>query len=113
MSKPYVIQDSANRVTIALEEYMGYVFMGVSLCHPKDQFQRKIGYHKATGLLSSRAAIVLGDAQPGWEKRVPEVLREILDAAPGSRKTYRQRIAMGDALVMAGRRVLDYTFIRQ
>lgn len=49
-----VFQSSRGRFTVALQLNSGKVTAGFALCGAKDQFVRRVGFHRATGLLNSK-----------------------------------------------------------
>lgn len=50
----FVFQGSSGRFTVAVQTVGNNVRASFALCGPRDQFVRRVGFHRVSGLLSAR-----------------------------------------------------------
>lgn len=102
--RPYVIQDPINRLTIGIQiDTDNKVYMAVALCNPKDQYVRKVGFAKVTGILKSRdrecLGVYVGD---DWKKDILPKIKSCLEyyrLVPA--RSWNDRFILRDKLLWA------------
>lgn len=109
--RPYVIQDSTNRVTIAIQiEPDGLVRVAVALCNPKDHFARKVGFQKAHWMLTSPKSVLGRYTGTDWKADILPRIKAVLSGRANRLKdlqahpTYRKSLVVIES--WTGRREL-------
>lgn len=98
--RPYVIQDSTNRLTIAIQiDSNNQIRMAVAMCNPKDQYSRKVGFQKAHYMLNSPKAVIGTYTGADWKADFLQRVKAVIG--------YRAERVVGLASRPAFRKSLD------
>lgn len=78
--RPYIIQDPVNRLTIGIKlDAENRVYAAVALCNPVDQYVRRVGFAKVTGMLASPKLKPLGVyTGSDWKQEILPLLKDAM-----------------------------------